>query len=113
MGNGSKHSLMTTKKKAGVLTGGYLIRMMSCTFGLMTTHHTAIAHPIGGGKHKYSQPKTEYEVNQNQQVAKYINVTGPNTYEAPSSSSSSESYERVECVYCDGSGTTWGGWVDC
>jgi len=61
---------------------------------------------------KYSPPKTKYEVNQNKQVAKYINITGANTYEF-SSSSSSESYERVECVHCEGSGSTWGGWVDC
>merc|ERR1712096_249459 len=57
----------------------------------------------------YSHPKTQYDVTQNEQVAKYIELTGTNTYEAPSSSSSSssESYERVECVYCEGSGSTW------
>jgi len=59
---------------------------------------------------KYSPPKTHI-MNQNLQVAKYINITGANTYEAPSSSSSSSSesysYERVECVHCEGSGSTW------
>jgi len=59
----------------------------------------------------YSHPETQYQITQNEQVAEYIELTGMKTYEAPSSSSS-ESYERVECVSCGGSGSNWY-WGDC
>jgi len=61
---------------------------------------------------KYSSPQSEYKVNENEQVAKYIKITGANTYEV-ASSSSSESLERVECVYCEGSGRSTWYFTDC
>jgi len=58
------------------------------------------------GNNSFDKPSSRFDVSKNEQVAEYIELTGVHTYDV-------EDKEKIKCTTCKGSGTSWGGWLDC